>query len=92
MFRVKEEHLHNEHVRRMFYDIPRVGNMIAARQLNFLGKTMRGPPDRPAQQMITVCCDNTFSHASQIAKPPFPHVPPNCHGSEGARGIIMPLP
>jgi len=34
----------------------------------------------------------TFSHASQIAKPPFPHIPPNCHGSEGARGIIMPLP
>ena len=58
MFRVKEEHLHNEHVRRMFYDIPRVCNMIAARQLDFLGKTMRGPSDRPAQQMMTACCDN----------------------------------
>ena len=58
MFRVKEEHLHNEHVRRMFYDIPRVGNMIAARQLDFLGKTMRGPHDRPAQQMMTAWCDN----------------------------------
>jgi hypothetical protein len=58
MFRVKEEHLHNEHMRRMFYDIPRVGNMIAARQLEFLGKTMRGPHDRPAQQMMTACCDN----------------------------------
>ena len=34
----------------------------------------------------------TFSHASQIAKPPFPHVPPNCHGREEVRGIIMPLP
>jgi hypothetical protein len=42
----------------MFYDIPRVGNMIAARQLDFLGKTMRGPHDRPAQQMMTACCDN----------------------------------
>ena len=30
MFRVKEEKLHNEHVQRMFYDIPRVSNMIAA--------------------------------------------------------------
>ncbi len=58
MFRVKEEHLHKEHVRRMFYDIPRVGNMIAACQLDFLGKTMRGPPDRPAQQMMTACCNN----------------------------------
>ncbi len=59
MFRVKEEHLHNEHVRRMFYDIPRVGNMIAARQLDFLGKTMRrGPLNWPAQQMITAFCNN----------------------------------
>ena len=58
MFRVKEEHLHNEHVRRMFYDIPRVGNMIAAHQLDFLGKTMRGPHDHPAKQMMTACCNN----------------------------------
>ena len=28
--RVKEERIRNEHVRRMFYDIPCVGNMIAA--------------------------------------------------------------
>ena len=58
MFCMKDEHLHNEHVRRMFYDIPRIGNMIAARQLDFLGKTMRGPHDCPAQQMMTACCDN----------------------------------
>jgi hypothetical protein len=43
----------------MFYDIPHVSNMIAARQLNFTGKTVRGPFDRPAQQMLTACCDNT---------------------------------
>jgi hypothetical protein len=40
------------------YDIPRVGNMIATWQLDFLGKTVRGPHDRPAQQMLTACCDN----------------------------------
>ena len=32
--------------------------MIAARQLNFIGKVMRGPTHRPAQKMITACCDN----------------------------------
>jgi hypothetical protein len=37
MFRVKEENLHNEHVRRMFYDIPRIGNMIVACQLTVRG-------------------------------------------------------
>ena len=51
MFHVKEEHLHNEHVRWMFYDIPCAGNLIAARQLDFLGETMRGPPGRPANKL-----------------------------------------
>ena len=55
---VQEKRIRNEHVRGMFYDIPRVRNMIAARQLNFIGKVMRGPTHRPAQKMITACCDN----------------------------------
>ena len=55
--KMKEERIRNEHVRRMFYDIPRVCNMIAARQLDFIGKVVRGPYDRPAQQMLTACCD-----------------------------------
>jgi hypothetical protein len=58
MFHVKEKRLHNKHVRKMFYDIPRVGNMIAARQLGFLDKMIHGPHDRPAQQMLTAYCDN----------------------------------
>ena len=40
------------------YDILCVGNMIAARQMNFIRKIIRAPPDRPAQQMLTACCDN----------------------------------
>jgi hypothetical protein len=51
----------------MFYDIPHVGNMIAARQLDFLGKTVRGPHDCPAQQMLTACCDNV----QQVGRPFF---------------------
>jgi hypothetical protein len=58
MMQAKVERIHNKHVRRMFYDIPHVGNMIAAQQLDFLWKTVRGPHDCPAQQMLTVCCDN----------------------------------
>jgi hypothetical protein len=58
MMRVKAEQIHNEHVRRMFNDISRVGNMIAAQQLDFLGKTVRRPHDCPAQQMLTACCEN----------------------------------
>jgi len=40
IMRVKEEQLQNEQVQRMFYDIPWVGNMIAARQMNFIGKVI----------------------------------------------------
>jgi len=42
--RVKEERIRNEHVRRMFYDIPCIGNMIAARQMDFIGKNICAPP------------------------------------------------
>ncbi len=57
MTRVCEEGIQNEHVRRMFYYIPCICNMIAARQLDFIGKTVHGPSDRPAQQMLTASCD-----------------------------------
>ena len=42
----------------MFYNIPRVSNMIAVRQMDFIGKIIRAPSDPPAQQMLTACCDN----------------------------------
>ena len=42
----------------MFYDIPRVSNMVAVHQLDFIGKTVCGPSDRPAQQMLTAYCDH----------------------------------
>jgi hypothetical protein len=58
MMKVREYRIRNKHVRQMFYDIPRVSNMIAAHQLVFIGKTIHGPFNRPAQQMLTACCDN----------------------------------
>ena len=42
----------------MFYDIPRIGNMIAAGQMDFIGKTIRAPFDPPAQQILMACCNN----------------------------------
>ena len=40
MMRVKEEQIQNEHFWRMFYEIPQVGTMIAARQMDFIGKVI----------------------------------------------------
>ncbi len=57
MTRVREEGIQNKYVRRMFFNIPCVGNMIPAYQLDLLGKTVRRPSARPAQQMLTACCD-----------------------------------
>ena len=53
---VQEERIRNDKVRRQFYDIPCVTNMVAARQLKFLGKVVRGPHDTPARRMLTACC------------------------------------
>ena len=58
MSTVQEQRLHNGKVRDMFYSIPCVRNMIAARQMDFVGKMIRGPPDRPSRNMITACCDH----------------------------------
>ena len=55
---VKEEKIRNERVRTKFYEIPRVRNMIAARQMDFFGKLVQGPWERPAKRMITACCSN----------------------------------
>ena len=55
---VQEERIRNDKIRRLFYDIPCVTNMIAARQLGFLGKVVRGPHDTPARRMLTACCQH----------------------------------
>ncbi len=39
--------------------------MIAARQMDFIGKMIRGPPDQPSRNMITACCD----HKRQVRWP-----------------------
>jgi hypothetical protein len=36
--------------------------MIAARQLGFLGKVVRGPTDTPARHMLTACCQHKRKH------------------------------
>jgi hypothetical protein len=63
--RVKEERICNEKVRQMFYSIPCARNMIAARQMDFIGKMIRGPSDRPSRNMITACCD----HKRRVGRP-----------------------
>ena len=65
MSTVKEERIRNEKVREMFYSIPCVRNMIASRQADFIGKMIRGPPDRPSRNMITACCD----HKRRVGRP-----------------------
>jgi hypothetical protein len=56
MMCVEEERIRNEHMQRMFYNIPCVRNMIATCQLDFIGKLIRGAPNRPAHSLIAACC------------------------------------
>jgi hypothetical protein len=57
MTQVKDNRLQNKRVQKMFYSIPRVRNMIAVRQNDFIRKMIRGPPDQPSRNMITACCE-----------------------------------
>ena len=56
--KVQEQRLHNSKVGDMFYSIPCVRNMIAAGQMDFVGRMTIGPLDRPSCNMIMVCCDH----------------------------------
>ena len=60
MYQVKKERITNDQVRKRFYDIPCVKNMIAAQLLSFIGKAVRDPhPLRPTKLMLTTCCNNS---------------------------------
>ncbi len=65
MTRVKDQGLPNCRVPEMFYAIPCVRNMIAARQMDFVGEMIRGPPDCPSRNMITACCN----HKRHVGRP-----------------------
>ena len=45
MTKVQEDRIWNKNIHKMFYSILCVRNMIAARQADFIGKMIRGPPD-----------------------------------------------
>ena len=55
---VKEERILNAKIRSIFYDIPDLEHMIVARQLDFMGKAIRGLHDRMMICMITACCNH----------------------------------
>ncbi len=63
--RVKEEKIQNTTIQNIFYNIPDVEHMIAAWQLDFIGKAIRGPHDQPLRCMIKVCCN----HHQQVGCP-----------------------
>ncbi len=57
---VKEERIWNTTNWNIFYDIPDVEYMIAARQLDFIRKAIQGPHDQPSWCMTTECCDHQW--------------------------------
>ena len=56
---VNDDMIRNEHVRRKFYNIPQVCNMITARQIDFVGKVVGGEWHCPAKHILTKCCNRT---------------------------------
>ena len=65
MTKAQEQCLRNGKVCNMFYFIPCVRNMIAARPMDFVGKMISGPTNHPSRNMITACCD----HKRQVGRP-----------------------
>jgi hypothetical protein len=54
-----EERITNERIRKIFFNIPTAENTIVVRQMNNLGKIIRGPTKHPPRQMLTAWSANT---------------------------------
>jgi hypothetical protein len=85
---VKEERIQNTKIRDIFYNIPDVKHMIAAQQLDFIGKAIQGPHDRPSQCMITACCN----HQQRVGRPQTPPKTPWCKTSNSSLPKFPPPP
>ena len=55
---VKDDHIKNTRIRRIFFNIPDAEAMVTIRQMNYLGKTMRGPNSNPPKQLIPAWIDH----------------------------------
>ena len=64
MFQVKRERITNDQVRKRFYDIQCVENMIAAWLLSFIGKAVRNPHPLPCLQKTPCHSDTIIRHPS----------------------------
>ena len=53
MFRVKDAKITTQQIREKLYNMPSAKDMIAARQMSFIGKVVRSPPQTPAHLMLT---------------------------------------
>ena len=59
MIQVREEKISNKQVRKMFHNIPEIGNLIAAFQLRFVGKVVRHPhPEHIPKLLLSAWVDN----------------------------------
>ncbi len=58
MGQVIKERITNKRIRKIFFNTPTVENTIVIRQMNYLGKIVRGPTNHPPRQMLTAWSAN----------------------------------
>ena len=59
IFQVKDDHIHQAGIWERFYNIRSVANMIATKQLLFIGNFYRDTfSDRPVKLMLIISCNN----------------------------------
>jgi hypothetical protein len=55
---VIKERITNERIRKIFFNVPTAENTTVIRQMNYLGKIIRGPTNHPPRQMLTAWSAN----------------------------------
>ena len=58
MSQVRDEHIKNTRIRKIFFNLPDAQNLVAIRSMTYIGKVARSPNHYPPKQLLTAFANN----------------------------------
>ena len=58
MTQVRDEHIKNTRIRKIFFNLPNAQNLVAIRSMTYIGKVLRSPDHCPTKQLLTAFSNN----------------------------------
>lgn len=58
MSQVRDEHIKNKQIRKIFFNIPNAQSLVTIRSMTYIGKVVRGSNCNPSRQLLTAFLNN----------------------------------